>query len=73
MKMLSTFNETFEGEGKGWGRKKSKGKTDRAQMSDKEIIVCWGGGTSGMLGMLRIWNECCSTCHSSSNAWIKIL
>ena len=44
MKMLSTFNETFESEGEGWGRKKSKGKTDRAEMSDKEIIVCWGGG-----------------------------
>jgi len=43
-------------------------KRDRAEMSDKEITVCWGGETSGMLEMLRVWNECCSTCHPSSNA-----
>lgn len=81
MEVLSTGKETFEGKGKGWGKKETKGKNDRAEMSDNKIIMCWGRNREKGRGSVECqrhydwqgWNERCSILRLFSNAWIKIL
>lgn len=69
MKVVSIFNETFEGEGREQGRKGRKGKRDGAEISHKEITVLgrWGGasgmpvrltGLESMLSHLLFTSQC---------------